>query len=171
MNKNKVLDIGCGIHKVSPDAIGLDVVKLEGVDVVQDLEKFPYPFKDDEFDEVHANMILEHLQNFEEAMREVHRILKKDGIFYIKVPFYATTIAFQDYTHKNYFTEKTFTYFTKDNELSYYQDIRFEIVDQKLVSNSNSFYERIRNVIPFRKFLKFILWNMYDELHVVLKKV
>lgn len=167
----KILDIGCGIHKVSPDAVGLDVAKLEGVDVVHDLNSFPYPFKNNEFDEVYANMVLEHLDDFAGAMREVHRILKTGGLFYIKVPYYATTIAFQDYTHKNFFTEKTFTYFTNDNELNYYQDTRYEIVNQKLVSNANSLQEKVRNLIPLRKYLKYILWNMYDELHTVLKKV
>jgi predicted SAM-dependent methyltransferase len=166
----KILDIGCGLHKVHKDAVGMDISKVPGVDIVHDLEKFPYPFNDKTFDEVHANMVLEHLLNFSGAMKEVHRLLKKDGTFHIKVPFYTSTAAFQDYTHRNFFTEKTFSYFTNTNELSYYNDFRFEILSQRLVANSNSAWERLRNLIPFRTLLKFVLLNMYDEIHVILKK-
>lgn len=166
----KILDIGCGKHKVNKDAIGLDTTQLDGVDVVHNLEMFPYPFADSEFDEVHANMVLEHLLNFEGAMREVYRVLKSGGLFYIKVPYYTSTCAFQDYTHKNFFTEKTFSYFTKENELNYYSKLEFEVVSQKLVANSNSLTEKLRNMIPFRELLKFLLLNMYDEMHVVLRK-
>ena len=55
----KVLDIGCGVNKVE-GSIGVDVVKMPGVDVVHDLSLIPWPFEDDEFSTVIANHFLEH---------------------------------------------------------------------------------------------------------------
>ena len=58
----KILDIGCGRNK-RKDAIGIDIVKLEGVDIVCNLEE-GLPFKDNTFDLVYASHILEHIHNF-----------------------------------------------------------------------------------------------------------
>jgi hypothetical protein len=44
----KKLHLGCGTN-IKKDWINLDFVKLKGVEVVHDLNKFPYPFKDNTF--------------------------------------------------------------------------------------------------------------------------
>ena len=49
--EKKILDLGCGRNKV-PGAIGLDLFPVPGVDVVHDLEAFPYPFENNSFDEI-----------------------------------------------------------------------------------------------------------------------
>ena len=46
------LNIGCG-KKILNGYINLDVVKLPGVDIVHDLNKYPWPFKDNYFDEIY----------------------------------------------------------------------------------------------------------------------
>ncbi|MEM4714257.1 MAG: class I SAM-dependent methyltransferase [Candidatus Nanoarchaeia archaeon] len=74
----KILDIGCGLRKYklkkNAKVIGLDVIKLPGVDVVHDLEKTPLPFKDNEFDIVIANHVLEHVKNLISVIHEIWRI-------------------------------------------------------------------------------------------------
>ena len=55
----KSLDIGCGRFKF-PGSVGLDIVPLEGVDVVHDLDKFPYPFPSDTFDYIRLSHVVEH---------------------------------------------------------------------------------------------------------------
>src|SRR4030043_363365 len=50
----KILDIGCGLNKQKTSnrkdvVIGLDAVKVPGIDVVWNLEKTPLPFKKKEF--------------------------------------------------------------------------------------------------------------------------
>ena len=57
----RILDVGCGSDKVK-GAIGIDHVKLPGVDVVHDLNSFPWPLKDEAFDEIYMNDIIEHLK-------------------------------------------------------------------------------------------------------------
>ena len=46
-----ILDLGCGTAKAK-NAIGVDKFLLPGVDVVAELDKYPYPFTDNIFDEV-----------------------------------------------------------------------------------------------------------------------
>jgi predicted SAM-dependent methyltransferase len=60
----KILDVGCGNNKYKGNkgdiVIGIDKVKLKGVDVVHDIEKTPWPFKTNEFDCVICSHVLEH---------------------------------------------------------------------------------------------------------------
>ena len=51
VRKSRVLDIGCGTNKV-PGAVGMDKNPRTDADVIHDLDDLPYPFADDEFDEV-----------------------------------------------------------------------------------------------------------------------
>ena len=75
----KVLDVGCGDRKTE-DALGIDIVGLPGVDIVHDLNVFPWPLESGSFDKVLMLNILEHLDDTIKVMREVYRILKPGGI-------------------------------------------------------------------------------------------
>jgi predicted SAM-dependent methyltransferase len=55
----KKLNLGCG-KEILEGYTNLDAIKLEGTDVVYDLNKFPYPFADNYFDEILAKSVLEH---------------------------------------------------------------------------------------------------------------
>ncbi|MDD5699630.1 MAG: class I SAM-dependent methyltransferase [Candidatus Nanoarchaeia archaeon] len=127
---NKTLDIGCGNHKVR-GSIGLDSVKLNGVDIVHDLNKVPYPFKDNSFDIIYANQVLEHLEvSLDDILNELCRICKPEGRIRIIVPHALSVGAFSDHTHKKFFTWFTFDYFG-ENEQSYYSKARVKILKKK----------------------------------------
>ena len=133
----KILDVGCGNKKCvsenkSDVIIGIDISSLPGVDKVHNLERFPWPFKDNEFDLIICNQILEHLPDLIKTMEEIWRISKKDAIIKINVPFFAYHRAFQDPTHKRFFTIDTFEYFTKESPLNYYSNSRFSIIHKKI---------------------------------------
>ena len=72
----KRIDIGCGRYKVE-GTLGVDMMEHENVDIVHDLNTFPYPFEDSEVDEIHCYHILEHVDNLIETMHELYRISKK----------------------------------------------------------------------------------------------
>ena len=72
----------------------LDRYKYEGVDVVHDLEKFPYPFPDNHFDYIYARGSIEHLGDFLGTIKEIHRILKPNGTVYIYVPHFSGSGSF-----------------------------------------------------------------------------
>ncbi len=76
----KILDLGCGNRKYTLGdnvVIGIDNVKLKEVDIVHDLNKFPYPFKNNEFDLIYTSHTLEHLDNLDKVFTELIRIMKK----------------------------------------------------------------------------------------------
>lgn len=54
------LDIGCGERK-QEGFVGMDVRDVKGVDVVQDLEIFPWPFPDESVSMAVASHVLEHI--------------------------------------------------------------------------------------------------------------
>lgn len=81
---------------------GVDFVDIEGVDIVHDLTKFPYPFKDNSIDGIYSSHFVEHLDGFERAkfMDECYRILKPAGKMRLIHPYYKSVRAVQDFSHK-----------------------------------------------------------------------
>lgn len=117
----KLLDLGCGTRKHGTNYIGIDIHRYEGVDIVQDLRMTKLPFADGEVEEVYASHFLEHLA-FEEViflMNEVWRVLREGGIFEIIVPHGMSYSGMADLSHKTFWTEDSFGYFTPQNTAYY----------------------------------------------------
>lgn len=57
------LDIGCGEHK-QPGFVGIDVRELEGVDIVHDITKFPWPLPDNSATVAMCSHLVEHIPPF-----------------------------------------------------------------------------------------------------------
>src|SRR3989338_7832392 len=130
--KEKILDLGCGNHKIS-GSVGIDFVKIPGVDIVHNLNKFPYPFRDNTFDVIYANQVLEHLEpSLDKILKELCRICKPEGVIKILVPHALSVGGFSDPTHKKFFTYFTFDYFGS-NEQSYYTKSRVKILKRELI--------------------------------------
>jgi len=55
------LDIGCGANKQPGGFVGIDARPLDGVDIVWNLEKFPWPLPDESVSFATAAHILEHI--------------------------------------------------------------------------------------------------------------
>jgi predicted SAM-dependent methyltransferase len=109
-NKLKILDLGCG-KKKRVGAIGVDFSNRHAADIIHNLNIFPYPFNDNEFDEIYLDNVLEHLDNPIQVMEEVHRICKAGGHVKVIVPYFRSVWAFTDPTHKHFFTVDSFAYF------------------------------------------------------------
>lgn len=118
-----VLHFGSGTKKL-PGSISVDILDLPQVDVVHDLDVFPWPFEDNSFDLVYGHNSLEHLDNIVAVMNEMHRILRPNGRVVLTVPYFRSTDAFGDPTHKHFFTSQSMDSFT---EARYqYTDSRFK---------------------------------------------
>lgn len=124
----KKLNLGCG-PEVRKGYVNMDRLSLRGVDVVHDLDVFPYPFKDNSFDEVYASHVLEHVDDLIKVMSEIRRISKPGARIVIKGPHFSSGLGYMDPTHKRLFSCFTFDYFTDD---CFYGLPRFEVVSRKI---------------------------------------
>ncbi len=122
--RKRKLNLGCGVD-VRRGWINLDRVSLPGVDVVHDLDEFPYPFPNDHFDVIYASHVLEHVSDLVGTLKELHRILCDGGLLIIRVPHFTNKDAFADPTHKHFFTIHTLRYFVRNHIRSYYFDFSF----------------------------------------------
>ncbi len=103
----RLLDLGCGGNKTS-GATGVDHVQFPGVDVVHDLNQFPYPFSDAAYDAVVLNHIIEHVENIPYVLREVHRLLREGGETWIATPHFSDSCSWIDTTHRFHLSLRSF---------------------------------------------------------------
>ncbi len=129
------LNLGCG-KDIRKDYINVDYYKHPAIDVVHDLNIFPYPFEENKFDEILLLDILEHLDDSQKCIRELWRISKNNCRIKITVPHYASVNAWGDMTHKRSFSQNSMKHFdinAKDGKsLEFYQKEKFN-VDIKLI--------------------------------------
>lgn len=109
------LDIGCGANKVAPDWVGMDMRELPGVDIVWDVERYPWPLPGDCIQSAVASHLVEHINphkfGFVNFMNEVWRVMQVGGEFAIACPHGYSPGYLQDPTHCNALNETTWAYF------------------------------------------------------------
>jgi len=139
------INLGAG-RDIKDGYINHDIKLLRGIDVAHDLNSYPWPWDSQSVDLIEALDLLEHLDNFIQAMEEVHRILKPDGSLHLKVPYWNSVYRHIDPTHKRGFHEATFKFFDPNSDLCklrpYYTFARFRILEQRFI------------LIPFSPYLK-----------------
>lgn len=98
----RVLNLGCGkCIYTSPNVTNLDLCEYPGINIVWDLSKTPFPFKDESFDYIIANHVLEHIPNWFECFKELERILAPGGIIEVWIPPISSDSAFTYRDHIN----------------------------------------------------------------------
>lgn len=118
------LNLGCG-QEHKPGYVNIDWDPLIKTDVSHNLNKFPYPFKDETFTLVEAFHILEHLDRPFDVMRELHRILVPGGVLHIRVPHCSRGFTHAEHAHG---FDVTFPmYFNKEFLGSGYTGIDFQL--------------------------------------------
>src|SRR5436190_21038031 len=125
MSRSQTLDVGCGINKY-PGAIGIDRNPSTSADVLCDLDRIPYPFADNSFDQLRAIHVIEHVSNVIRSMEEFHRIVRSGGIVRIETPHYTDFSSFCDPTHRWHLNSFSFRYFGPDDAgFGYYTKAKF----------------------------------------------
>lgn len=105
------LNLGCGDFK-KEGYINSDISVRTEPDILMNLDHIPYPFKDNEFDLIEADHVLEHLSEPFEVMKELNRILKTGGRLEIRVPHFSRALSHPqhksgfDVTFPKYFDDK-----------------------------------------------------------------
>jgi SAM-dependent methyltransferase len=126
----KILDVGCGRNK-HPGAVGLDSNSLTDADVIHDLGDIPYPFADDEFDEVIGNHVIEHVPDVMAFVSELYRITRHGGRIKLLTPHYSNPDWPNDPTHRNHLNSYSFNYFIEDpkhRNFPFYTDVQLKPV-------------------------------------------
>lgn len=146
-SKAKVNVMLGGGEDPSPGFINIDIRKLPTVDIIHDLEKFPWPFPSNSVDLLVASHLVEHLQPhggvFIDFMNEAWRICKNGASFMIAAPYGTSTGFVQDPSHCNPVNEVTWSYFDPFDKISngilyrVYRPMPWEIVENEWSSEGN----------------------------------
>ena len=164
-----VVELGCGPQK-KEGRIGVDRVDLPNVDIVADIEDGLSFLSDNSVDEIHCRSVLAHIENFENLMREIVRVLKSDGRAHVFVPHFSNPYCYSDYTHKRFFGLYTFYYFVNaEHQLKrkvpdFYTDIRINIISQRLIFRSPFWFRRqIKKLFGFVFNCHRMVQEFYEE--------
>ena len=136
MNK---LNLGCSIFK-KKDFINVDINEKVNPDILWDLNKYPYPFKDSSIDYIKAEHLLEHLNDPFRFMQEMYRILKSGGKLFIRVPHFSR--GFTHPEHKRGFDVSFPLYYNMDYE-AFYQGYSFYLYKTRLVWFAQPYMKKI----------------------------
>jgi len=121
--REKILTLA-DIPPVFTNLVTLDLFPEHKPDVVHDLNVLPYPFEDEEFDEIHAYEVLEHcgkqgdFKFFFDQFAELHRILKPKGYILGSVPCWDSEWAWADPGHTRIIAPKSLMFL----EQQFYDD-------------------------------------------------
>jgi ubiquinone/menaquinone biosynthesis C-methylase UbiE len=137
-----VIELGGGKNKKG--RINIDQLDLPEVDIVTNLEEGLSFLPDNSVDEIHSKSLLEHINNLNLLMKEIHRVLKKNGSFHCFVPHFSNPYFYSDPTHVRFFGYYTFYYYADEESMekikrkvpSFYNEKKFTILSQKLTFSS-----------------------------------
>jgi len=142
----RALDMGCGYSK-EPGSIGIDMLEGSDADVLVNLAHASLPFKDNTFDTIYCNDVMEHLPDVIATMEEIYRIGKPNADVYIVSPSMSSAHYYNDPTHLRAFTSRSFDYFIEGEKLFKYgySPARFKkvsVVYDKESRKERRFYDR-----------------------------
>ncbi|MDD4603643.1 MAG: methyltransferase domain-containing protein [Bacteroidales bacterium] len=165
MDRPYIIELGCGTTKME-GAIGVDRLPLPGVDIVADVEKGLPFLKYNSVDKIYSNHFFEHISNFEFLIKEIHRVLKKEGCLYLRVPHFSNPYFYSDYTHQRFFGLYTFDYFSNPKKQlrrkvpSFYGELKFVVVRRKMIFKSTFL---IRGIFKHRIIQPLVNFSSYTQ--------
>lgn len=129
------LNLGCG-NDIRPEYMNVDICDLPGVDKVISVDPFyPHlPFADEEFDEIIAFHVLEHMSNKPMVIEEIWRIASHNARIKIKLPDRNHSDAFLDPTHFSYWEVDTIDFYLPGHQRSYYSPAKFGLLRKHTTS-------------------------------------
>lgn len=109
-----VLELGCGPAPRHAEAVTVDALDFDGVDVVGDIFEVLAAIPDASVDAVHSYHFLEHVEPLERVVRELARVLRPGGLLHTVVPHFSNPYFYSDYTHRQLFGLYSFSYLADD---------------------------------------------------------
>jgi len=161
----KRLNLGCG-DDIKEGFDNVDVQKDKKLTKSFNFNKFPYPIKEESYDYILVKQVLEHLENPERVLIELHRICKPGAIIRIEVPYYNNKGAFGSMQHMHYFSDQTFMDFVEGRKVINKKQ-SFEIKKLELTPSI------IGRLMPkkLREKLSLFIGGLISQVHIELKVI
>ena len=106
-----MLELGCGPRKADPQAIGIDLLDFDGVDLVGDVYVALAAMPASSISRVHTSHFLEHLPDLPRLLDELGRVMAPGAALTIIVPHFSNPFYYSDPTHRTPFGLYTLAYF------------------------------------------------------------
>lgn len=132
------VNLGAGSQPMVGGWVNVDSVDQPGIDVVHDLDVFPWPFADGTASEILGWDVYEHVTWPLEFMGECWRILRQDGTLTLHTSHWQNPDSYRDPTHKRFLTEESFDYWIPDTYLhrrygaAYARGAKFALISLEL---------------------------------------
>lgn len=144
------VNLGAGTD-IQPAWINVDMVDLEGIDVIHNLMKYPWPFDDNTVSHIRAIDVLEHLPPYIgdqhgviSFIEEAHRILQPGGELYIQTPGWRAEFLWIDPTHVRGFDVQSMDFFDPTTEYGtttgFYSECKFKVKAIELPNHNLRFW-------------------------------
>lgn len=173
------LNVGSGTD-IRKGYVNLDKFKFDGTDIIWDIDKIPFPFKDSSFSEILIKHVIEHVNDVVAFMSEIYRISKPGAKIFIEAPYFSGVDAVGDPTHKHFFAAKTFDFFEKgklgnENYFEQSQKIDFKVKKVKIVFSNNKFLKIFNGLVNishkvYERFFAHILPSQVILAELIVKK-
>jgi ubiquinone/menaquinone biosynthesis C-methylase UbiE len=136
-----VLELGCGARKRHPEAICIDAIEYDGVDIVGDIYEELQKFPENCVRAVYSYHCFEHLPDIGAVLDELARVMQPDAELIVVAPHFSNPYFYSDCTHRVSFGLYTFAYFAEENLFSrkvprYAKSVDFELRSVKLIFKS-----------------------------------
>lgn len=170
--KHKKIDVGCGLNKCHPEALGIDMAPGPGVDMVGDALDILRGFDDDSVGSIYSSHFLEHHENPAAILKEMIRVLAPDGTLELRVPHFSDPWYHSDPTHRHPFGLYTFGYYFRNSiftrKLPSYCLIKYAYLEKIKLNfgSTRPFYVRH----TFKKLIQFLVnicgynQELYEEM-------
>jgi len=114
------------------------------IDIMWDLNELPWPWRDEEFGEIHAMSVLEHLNiDLLQSIDECWRILASGGMLRVRVPYWRHETCWRDPTHRRGYTMSTFDLFDPSTkagtEYGFYTECKWKIIECQYIYLKDDF--------------------------------
>jgi SAM-dependent methyltransferase len=164
------LNLGCGAN-IRNDWINCDFIKQNNINLLLDLSTY-LPFKNESVDEILISHVLEHIQNWENTIQEIIRILKPNGRLTIMVPYGLSLVPY----HLRYFDSHTLDIYFNNCERFYsdcfqsqFRTPPFRLIEKK-IKREIWFGWHIKHYLKINYFnSKLIEWPIIEKCEIIWK--
>lgn len=159
------LNMGCGYKKME-GYINIDNEKAVNPDLLLDLTKTPYPFKENSITDINARFVLEHFRKDKvlKILDEWYRISKDGAIWDLNLPFYNNR-QITNLDHYSAYDFNSFDFLNPKHHRNYYSKTKAEVIYVKATPTLRGRF------IPFRRFFCYSIGEIYDGINFKLRVI